>query len=180
MSDARVWIGCLGCYNAGELVGNWSDAEFAGDVTPEQVHGGETDHEELWVFDHEGFLGALTGECSPGWAQQVAEGLSDIPEDGAPAFAIWLRLVESESYSPWEWANKFREQYRGEWGSQADYAENWFYDTAEPELQRLVADKVWPFDSIDWDAASEDMFVNGSEEAEASSNGGVYVFVLDD
>ena len=33
----RVWVGCLGCYNAGRLVGRWVDAEDAADLSPEDV-----------------------------------------------------------------------------------------------------------------------------------------------
>lgn len=29
----RVWVGCLACYNAGRLVGDWHDASDADEVT---------------------------------------------------------------------------------------------------------------------------------------------------
>lgn len=62
--NPRVWIGCLACYNAGSLVGKWYDAENAGEVTPGDLHGHPSSHEELWVFDLEGFPRAA-GEMSP-------------------------------------------------------------------------------------------------------------------
>src|SRR5436305_14737423 len=94
MKDMRAWIGCLACYNEGRLVGEWYDADEASDVTIERVHqdggalltglgtadayrwspGGDDapepealvdNHEEIWVFDHEGFGGLIDGECSP-------------------------------------------------------------------------------------------------------------------
>lgn len=34
-----VWIGCLACYNSGRLVGEWCEAEDAGYVTPDDLHG---------------------------------------------------------------------------------------------------------------------------------------------
>ncbi len=43
-----VWVGCLACYNAGVLRGVWAYAEYAGAVTPDEIHEWETDHEELW------------------------------------------------------------------------------------------------------------------------------------
>ena len=52
-----VWIGCLACYNEGILNGRWFPAEEAGEVTPEDLHLGPTYHDELWIFDHEGFGG---------------------------------------------------------------------------------------------------------------------------
>lgn len=73
----RVWIGCLACYNAGRLVGDWYDAEDAGEVIPEDLHGHPTSHEELWVFDLEGFP-RETGEISPtavvSWGELFEEG----------------------------------------------------------------------------------------------------------
>lgn len=59
-----VWIGCLACYNGGRLVGDWHDAEDAGEVTPEDLHGNPTARDEMWVFDLEGFPSS-TGEMSP-------------------------------------------------------------------------------------------------------------------
>lgn len=35
MSDAKVWVGCLGCYNGGALVGEWFDAGEAPEDMPE-------------------------------------------------------------------------------------------------------------------------------------------------
>lgn len=59
-----VWIGCLACYNEGILNGRWFPAEEAGEVTPEDLHLGPTYHDELWIFDHEGFPTG-TSEMSP-------------------------------------------------------------------------------------------------------------------
>lgn len=67
-----VWIGCLACYNEGILNGRWFPAEEAGEVTPEDLHLGLTAHDELWIFDHEGFPRG-TGEMSPDTAQLWGE-----------------------------------------------------------------------------------------------------------
>lgn len=53
-TDPAVWIGCLACYNAGRLTGDWYQATEADEVTPARLHGGvSTTHEELWVMDHD-------------------------------------------------------------------------------------------------------------------------------
>ena len=44
----RVWVGCLVCYNADRLLGCWIDAADANEITPEDLHGCPTSHEELW------------------------------------------------------------------------------------------------------------------------------------
>ena len=67
-----VWIGCLACYNEGILNGRWFPAEEAGEVTPEDLHLGPTYHDELWIFDHEGFPTG-TSEMSPDTAQLWGE-----------------------------------------------------------------------------------------------------------
>ena len=78
--QARVWVGCLGCYNAGGLVGAWVDALEAESLEPHEQAAvsmpavcGDVKAEERWVFDHEGFGGFLEGECSPAEAVRVAE-----------------------------------------------------------------------------------------------------------
>ncbi|WP_255434399.1 antirestriction protein ArdA [Auritidibacter ignavus] len=64
----RAGLGCLACHNEGGLVGQWYDAEDCDEVTPAQLHGHATDHEELWVMDHEGI--PVTGEMDPMTAAQ--------------------------------------------------------------------------------------------------------------
>ena len=67
----RAWVGCLGCYNEGRLTGDWVAALDASEFVPCK----RVDHEEWWVFDHEGFDGFLTGECAPMDAQDLADAL---------------------------------------------------------------------------------------------------------
>ena len=54
----RAWVGCLGCYNGGALVGKWIDGEICADLE----YAGLTDRagkcnrcgaDEFWVMDHE-------------------------------------------------------------------------------------------------------------------------------
>lgn len=74
-----VWIGCLACYNVGVHNGRWFPAEDADEVTPDDLHQNPTDHEELWVFDHEGFP-VGTGEMSPTTAVQWGELFDEVGE----------------------------------------------------------------------------------------------------
>ena len=62
----RAWIGCLACYNAGRLVGDWFDAVTADEVTTYDVHSAHSradSHDELWVMDHENI--PVKGEMRP-------------------------------------------------------------------------------------------------------------------
>lgn len=106
----RVWIGSLAAYNEGDLLGDWFDAidapltpeewvdamierrhlMTAVTATPDHRAALARQHEEIWVFDHENFLGLLKGECSPSTAQELAQQLEDQPDDRREAFAAWV------------------------------------------------------------------------------------------
>lgn len=51
----RVWLGCLGCYNDGALVGRWVDCADVEDVTLADLYAGSgrpyAACEEVWVLD---------------------------------------------------------------------------------------------------------------------------------
>ncbi|PCG86377.1 antirestriction protein [Streptomyces sp. WZ.A104] len=166
-----VWIGCLACYNAGRLVGDWYDADTADLVTPEDLHGRETNHEELWVMDHEGFCGVLEGECSPSEAAELAEVLADLSEDEAAPFSAWVEVYGEQSERA-HWVERFREEFRGFHKNEGHFAQEWAEDTSQPEDQARM--QVWPFNAIDWDYAAQELFSGGFHSEDAP--GGVYVF----
>ncbi|MEU3050161.1 antirestriction protein ArdA [Streptomyces sp. NPDC006984] len=167
----RAWIGCLECYNNGRLTGDWYDADVAGLVTPEDLHGRPTSHEELWVFDHENFHGVLDGEHSPHEAAEIAEVLADLSEDETGAFAAWVDTFGEQS-SRTRWVEKFREDYRGFHDDEADFTRHWFEETSSPEeVARLTE---WPYRDIDWEYASHELFTGGFHAENAP--GGIWVF----
>jgi hypothetical protein len=79
----RAWVGCLGCYNAGDLSGRWLD-------DPDEIRNYRcsrpvtiyNSHEELWVFDHE-HMPLISGECSPSTFADAIEFLDSL--DHRPA-----------------------------------------------------------------------------------------------
>lgn len=186
----RVWIGCLGCYNAGNLIGEWFDAAeapqdmetfngtaWAPDATGVNRPGLRLHvlegHEELWVFDHENFHGLLTGECSPSEAVRLAELIEAIETDGYPveAFAAWQSNYgpsEIESYD--DVSSDFADAYCGEYDSEEHYAQ----ELAE-ELDLTPHEHQWPASYIDWERATRDLFSGDYWSADAPT-GGVYVF----
>jgi antirestriction protein len=147
----QVWVGCLACYNAGRLVGEWTDADIAGDLTTVEIHehaallpivvdgetvyvqeDGPSPHEELWCFDYQGFPeGAMSGECSPCEAQRIAEKLDELEEEtGMPLGAI-AAYASEESISITDLdAEQLQEHYFGEYESKTDFAEQFTRDTA--------------------------------------------------
>lgn len=108
-----VWIGCLACYNGGNLVGRWFPTEEAGEVTPEDLHSGPTAHEELWCLDFEGFP-AHTGEMSPHTASLWGELHRELGEAQWPALLAWVEsgscVVDSNGLPD---LTLFEDRYRG-------------------------------------------------------------------
>lgn len=187
-TEPRVWIGCLACYNAGRLVGQWIDADEAGELTPEALHvavsgqtiagqtyvaGDPCPHEELWVMDHEGFGGMLTGECSPAEAQRMAELLAQVDEP--MAFAAFVENM-GRHYASQDWeatVDQFGDAYCGEWDTEKAYAQDLADDICPSEAARELTE-TWPFSCIDWEEAARELFMG--DNWSASAPGGVYVF----
>jgi len=177
----RVWVGCLGCYNAGALVGAWVDGTEAGELEPHRyLAAGEPPSccarksDERWVFDFEGYGGLLEGECSPAEAQRIAEAIAAMAEDGTEpaAVAAWLDHT-GERLECWDapTRERFEEAYAGEWRSGEDFAE----DLAE-QVCAVPDDAAWPVSCIDWARAWRDLELGGDYWSTEAPGGMVYVF----
>lgn len=167
-TEPAAWVGCLACYNAGDLVGKWVPATTAGDTTPEDIHGRATTHEELWVMDHEGL--PIRGECSPTRAQQVAEHLAEVDEWQRDAFRAWWAsgdyTADSDDLPD---LSDFEERYAGEWHTFRHYAESLADDIG---LLAEVPDEIAAY--FDWDAWTRDLAYDYTTEA--APGGGVFLF----
>lgn len=200
----RVWIGCLGCYNSGRLVGEWFDATdcptdmgdwFLGmwERTPRVPdmsqflpdHRAEG-HEELRVFDHENFHGALTGECSPAEAQRIATALVEAADNGTPMEAVGA-YISNVGLSHVDWdtlPEDVQDAFMGEHDSGADYAQELAegaglttgttYGHADDKPRDLASE--WPFTCIDWDRAWRELELGDGMWTHPTGNGTVYVF----
>ena len=169
MSDTepRAWVGCLACYSEGRLTGEWVDGVDAGEFVPCRRAG----HEEWWVLDHEGTHGLIAGECSPVEFSRAAEVLAELEDDETrEAFAVYVREVASSGPLDVSLAS-FREEYRGRFDSDADYAQEQIADLYESALDALP-DVI----SIDWESTALAMDANGWFMSVRASGGGVFVF----
>lgn len=165
----RVWVGCLSCYNAGELVGSWVDAEDAVSVTADRLHGSgfSGECEELWCFDVEG-LPAGIGEIDPGEAASWGVMYEALGDAQWPALVAW---TESESFvmcsDGLPSLPDFEERYRGCWPSFDDYL-------AE-EIDEMQRD--WPDEAIRYfDEAAYERDARVDYTVLDAPGGGVYVF----
>jgi len=90
-----AWVGCLGCYNSGALVGKWiagnecDDLEAAG-LTNSAGACLKCGADEFYVLDHENFGGVLSGECSPMEAFNAALLLESVGDDDRARWEAWL------------------------------------------------------------------------------------------
>lgn len=115
--EPKVWVGCLACYNNGDLRGEWMDAADGPDwKCPVVDENGP--HEEFWVMDYEGFGGMLDGECSPMHAAYLAAELDAVPSWERNAFATWVGDGNKPDYSI------FQDLYCGCWDSFRDYMDD--------------------------------------------------------
>lgn len=125
----RAWIGCLTCYNHGDLVGNWFPATKAAGATIAGVH---ADHDvnhrirgcdELWVFDHEHI--PVRGEMDPLRAAEWGARITEVPAEQRAAFIAWARtdhrVLDAENLPV---ISAFNERYCGTWETFLEYAEH--------------------------------------------------------
>ena len=123
----RVWIGCLACYNEGQLTGHWYDAVDAADVLPSDLHGVPTDHEEMWVMDTENL--PISGETDPRTAAKWGAIVEAVDPQWRGAFLAW---IDEEGYDdPDDVPDRagFYELLLGEWPSFDEFAEEIVRDT---------------------------------------------------
>lgn len=177
----RVWVGCLACYSAGRLVGEWVDATEAADSVADPdwclaVHGpaiaaGEpvSDHEEWWCFDVDGV--PTGGECSPDEAQRLAESMTACAEGtGAPLAAVraYLDNFHGDVYA----LDNFEEAWCGEWDSRDAFAEQ-----LADDMGYLEGDgKPTPWHRFDLDGFARDIFLGGDYWDARSPHYTVFVF----
>lgn len=87
----KAFASCIACYTQGALAAQWYDAVDVDDLTPADVHGGPTDHEEIWISDTEHlpvFPGA--GEMTPAVAAQWGQVIESITPMWREAYIAWI------------------------------------------------------------------------------------------
>ena len=172
--EARAWIGCLACYNHGDLVGDWYASTEAADVTAAGLYAGsdidfiERGCEELWVFDHE-FI-PERGEMDPQRAAAWGERIAEIPAWQRPAFLAWTRtgmhVVDSDDLPI---VADFTERYCGEWAIFREYADDHVDETGILDGASETARRYF-----DYDAYADDLIHDFTTAT--CDDGGIFVF----
>ena len=169
----RAWIGCLACYNAGSLVGDWFNAEIADEVTLADVHEGSgfdyAECEELWVMDHENI--PVRGEFGVLEATEWGRVYTEVGPEHWPALCAWVESGDyvAEGTGDLPSISDFEERYQGHWESFREYAEQLADDIG---LLADVPEEIARY--FDWQAWSRNLAFDYSTYG--NPEGGVFVF----
>jgi antirestriction protein len=125
----RAWIGCLGCYNAGRLIGKWIDGIDCDDLqsaglTDSAGRCNRCGADEFLALDHENFLGLLDGgEPNPRECYDMAVKLDDVADYEREILTAWLSNgMEFD-------LDTMRECYIGEYATDEDMAQEYIDNT---------------------------------------------------
>ena len=171
----RAWVGCLGCYNAGELVGKWLDKDEAQDLQAAGLmssdgHCVRCDAEEFWVFDHENI--GNCGEMNPAAFVTIAERFETIAEHfEQDALRFFIGYYSRERDDINDIINDFEEAYAGQFNNREDWAHQFAEDTG---LLESVPDSLQYY--IDLDKWARDLHYGGEIDFADDGTGGVFVF----
>jgi antirestriction protein len=191
MNDTpQIYVACLASYNNGEHHGEWMDADCEDTIQeniakilrtsrfpnvsidcPEECEGEDKSckvckgsgsvrsAEEFGIFDTSGLCG-LVGEWTPiGDVVEVAEAVEKYGAVFSIACEYWSNLED---------ATNAMENYRGEYSSAGDYAQE-FYEECYSEAMEAMPDALRY--AIDWESVA-----NGLDITEIRAGGNVHIF----
>lgn len=167
MSEARIYVASLSDYNAGRLIGAWIDADQDADDIQTEVSAmlatsKEPIAEEWAIHDYEGFEGINLSEWES--FETVSELAEAIEEHGQAFGAFYGYQDQADTVD--ECVTAFQDAYRGEWDSEAAYAEDYADNCIE------IPEHIVPY--FDYEAYARDLFCG--DYYSVDSPGGVYVF----
>lgn len=171
-TTARIFLECLGCVNEGRLIGRWVDAVDALDITPQMLHGHDTDHEELWVTDHEGIpvRDEMDQATAAGWGNVLSQVEDNLERE---ALCAWVEsgdyLVDGDTDYPS--LMFFRDAYQGHWTDFDEFARQL---SADMGLLDDVPEHIARY--FDWSSWIDDLKFDYREEPTPVDRYGVFVF----
>lgn len=161
-----IYVACLASYNSGTLHGRWIWAEDADEMRADTAAmlaaSPEPGAEEWAIHDHAGFEGARIKEYQS--FESVAEIAAFIEERGA----LGAKVLEHFGQDL-EDARKAFEDYRGEYESLAEYAEE-----LTAECGPAVPENLRHY--IDYAAMGRDMEINGDVFSVQTGHTEVHIF----
>lgn len=153
-----AWIGCLGCYNSGRLIGKWIPGVECDDLAAAGLTNStgkclRCGADEFLAFDHENFMGLLDGgEPNPMECYTAAMQLADVPEYEREIVAAWLGNGMDFDL------DAMRDAYVGEYGSDRDFAESLVNENG---LLESIPENLQNY--FDYDAYARDLMFDAWE-----------------
>lgn len=146
-----VWIGCVNCYDEGELVGGWYSTEEADTISCEDIHKQSTDHEDTIIYGLDDNI--LDPELS------IEESMERIRlatkawnERQIPGYILRDYIIDVGGYWTDDTVDIAIDSYMGEHDSDIEFAQN----MAE-ELGLDISKLEWPQRCIDWEYAAKEL-----------------------
>jgi hypothetical protein len=153
-----AWIGCLGCYNAGRLIGKWipglecDDLEAAG-LTDSAGRCTRCGADEFLAMDHEHFLGLLDGgEPNPQECYEAALQLAEVQEYEREILAAWIGNGMDFDL------DAMRDSYIGEYEGDREFAESLVNENG---LLESIPENLQNY--FDYDAYARDLMYDAWE-----------------
>lgn len=173
-SDRKIWVGCLGCYNNGNLVGEWMDpadydpADPLASIPrlttrPDSINPNAkvvicsicgSDDCNRWVMDSEGFDGILDGEVSADHAHQLDALLTEIEDDlpDVPPTVVLEYVKDKTGEMPTEWDGPTQDMVRDSFSGEFEDDKKLAYHVVDQMGiggQHPVPDEMSMY--LDWD-----------------------------
>ena len=161
MIDRQVWVGDMGAYNAGNLVGAWIKLdEYDEDTYAAKVKQVTHGADEPWVFDIEGFPD--NKEMSPTEAWQIHEKLNEVDDNEQDAYAAFV-----DDFGDWD-VSAFQDSYCGQWSTEEEYASDYLDSTGQLDGASFLA--IY----FDLEKFTRDLFMDYTSVK--APGGGIFVF----
>lgn len=157
-TSPRIYVACLASYNAGQLYGEWINAdreahEIQSDIKSMLKRSPEACAEEWAVHDYEGFNSISLSEWPD--IERVSTLANLIVAHGEP-FSIWYENQDGSNFDVSELEEMFLEQWQGSYESDVDFA----YKLLE-ESGQLSELPTWAQNYFDYESYARDLHLGG-------------------
>ncbi len=170
--NPEIYVACLAAYNAGQLHGEWINAdqethEIYAEIKSMLERSPEPFAEEWAVHDYEGFSSISLSEWPD--IERVSTLAKLMVTHGDP-FSIWYEFLDGRNFDVSEVEEKFLEQWQGSFESETDFAHRMLEETGQ-----LSEIPNWAQAYFDYERYARDLHLSG-EFSFTRRNCETYVF----
>jgi antirestriction protein len=157
-TSPRIYVACLAAYSAGQLHGEWMNAdreanEIQADIKSMLERSPESSAEEWAVHDYEGFHSVSLSEWPD--IELVSTVAKLIVAHGEP-FSIWYQNQDGSNFEISELEEIFLERWQGSFESETDFAFKLIEESGQ--LSELP---TWAQNYFDYESYARDLHLGG-------------------